>query len=147
MAAPSNSSSDNYAGFKLFATLCPQSNFRINLRFDRELVVVLPASNCVLGLLRACYHSRGRPRAPGEQDRWLLQLGGEKSIDQSMRAHLIKGNKGSGCLMPLGSVSWCSTSQPCLKGDSEAVLGIRSESSRALLSNRCPLCSRACNLS
>lgn len=38
--SPSNSHSDNYTGFKLFSTLHPQSNFRINLRFDRELVAV-----------------------------------------------------------------------------------------------------------
>lgn len=50
---PSNSHSDNYTGFKLFATLRPQSNFRINLRFDRELAEVWQTWNGVLGLLTA----------------------------------------------------------------------------------------------
>lgn len=35
--SPSNSHSDNYTGFKLFTTLRPQSNFKINLRSDGEL--------------------------------------------------------------------------------------------------------------
>lgn len=82
--SPSNSHSDNYMDFKLFTTLCPQSNFRINLRFDRELVEVSWARHGVLGLLSACYNSGGRPRAPGEQGRCpLLQLGEEnQSISQ-----------------------------------------------------------------
>lgn len=66
-AAPSNGCSDNYMDFKLFTTLCPQSNFRINLRVDKELVAALQAWSDVLGLLSTCYNSSGRPWAPGEQ--------------------------------------------------------------------------------
>lgn len=80
----SNSHSENYTGFKLFTTLRPQSNFRINVRFDRELVEVSRAWNGVLGLLSACYNSGGKPRAPGEQGRCpLLQPREEnQSVDQ-----------------------------------------------------------------
>lgn len=81
--SPSNSHSDNYTGFKLFTTLRPQSNFRINLRFDRELVEVSQAWNGVLGLLSACYNSSGRPRAPGEQGAVLCCNSGKK-INQSI---------------------------------------------------------------
>lgn len=79
-----NSHSDNYTGFKLFATLHPQSNFRINLRFDRELVEVWQTWNGVLGLHGACYNSGGRPCAPGEPGRCpRLQLREEnQSINQ-----------------------------------------------------------------
>lgn len=66
-ASPSNGCSDNYMDFKLFTTLCPQSNFRINLRVDKELVAVLQAWSDMLGLLSTCYNSSGRPWAPGEQ--------------------------------------------------------------------------------
>lgn len=82
--SPSNSHSDNYTGFKLFTTLHPQSNFRINLRFDKEPVEISQAWNSVLGLLSACYNSSGRLHAPGEQGRCpLVQLGEEnQSINQ-----------------------------------------------------------------
>lgn len=82
--SPSNSHSDNYTGFKLFTTLRPQSNFRINLRFDREPVEVLQAREGARGLLSARYNASGRPRAPGEQGRCrLLQLREEnQSINQ-----------------------------------------------------------------
>lgn len=82
--SPSNGHSDNYTGFKLFTTFRPQSNFKINLRFDRELVAVSRAWDGVLRLLSARYNSRGRPRAPGEQGRCpLLQLREEnQSINQ-----------------------------------------------------------------
>lgn len=71
-------------GFKLFTTLRPQSNFRINLRFDRELVEASQTWHGVLGLLSTRYNSSGRPCAPGEQGRCpLSQLRGEnQSINQ-----------------------------------------------------------------
>ena len=82
--SPSNSHSDNYMGFKLFTTLRPQSNFRINLRFDREPVEVSQPWDGAWGLLSARYNSSGRIRAPGEQGRRpLLQLREEnQSINQ-----------------------------------------------------------------
>lgn len=82
--SPSNSHSDNYTGFKLFTTLHPQSNFRINLRFDKKPVAVSQAWNGMLGLLSARYNSSGRPCTPGAQGRCpLLQLREEnQSINQ-----------------------------------------------------------------
>lgn len=84
MPAPSNGCSDNYMDFKLFTTLCPQSNFRINLGFDKELVAALQSWSDVRGLLSACYNSGGRPCAPGEHGRCSLCNLGEKnqSINQ-----------------------------------------------------------------
>lgn len=103
--SPSNSHSDNYTGFKLFSTLHPQSNFRINLRFDRELVAVSrrPGIACwaclVLVIIPVAGPTHLRSRALSS-----VATQGRKSINQSIRAHLIKGNKGSGHLSPPRSV-------------------------------------------
>lgn len=81
--SPSNSHSHNYTGLKLFTTLRPQSNFRINLRFDGELVEVLKTWNVMLGLLNAPSNSSGRPRVPGAWGAVLsLATQGRKSISQ-----------------------------------------------------------------
>lgn len=53
-AAPSNDCSDNYMDFKLFTTLHLQSNFKINLRFDKELAAALQAWSDGLGLPNTC---------------------------------------------------------------------------------------------
>lgn len=76
--SPGNSHSDNYMDFKLFTTLRPQSNFRINLRFDRELVEVSWARHGVLGLLSACCHSGGRPAHLGSRGTVLCCNSGKK---------------------------------------------------------------------
>lgn len=83
MAVPSTSCSDDYKGFQLFSTLCPQSNFRINLRFHREPAEGLQAWKGMLGLLSAHYNSHGRPHIPGEQST-VLSCNSGKKINQSI---------------------------------------------------------------